>query len=90
MWTSLDLFLRLLKKEQPAPVFGSSVARLKNANRTSRYSGETNPHYVGEKNNMSRETCRGIQKPLQIVPALLLPFKIWIKCICNSQSHGRL
>lgn len=55
MWTSLDLFHQLLKKEQPAAVFGSSVARpvkqrLKNANRTSRYSGEANPHYVGEKN----------------------------------------
>lgn len=66
MWTSLDLFLQLLKKEQPAPVFGSSVARpvkqrLKNANRTSRYSGEANPHYMEEK------TCLGVLEPLDSV-----------------------
>ncbi len=50
-------------------MFGPVEYQLKNANRTSRCSGETNPHYVGQKNNMAGETCLVIPKSLEILPA---------------------
>lgn len=71
---------KCLKKEQPPPVFGSSVAKpvkqgLKNANRTSRYSGETNPHYVGRQKK--HPNMPDYSRAFEIVSALV-SLKCWV------------